>query len=89
MENLEDTDTPTPTPSKARIIVDKIEAFMAGSPDLSVKKYKIAGAGGGGRELERYSTDELLRLLKYWRDRLAAEERRAAGRRRPNIRYSI
>lgn len=57
--------------------------MIAGNAADGVKKYKIAGQSGGSRELERYSMDELLKLLEYWRRRAAKETApaRLGGRR--------
>lgn len=57
--------------------------MIAGNAADGVKKYKVAGQTGGSRELERYSVDELLKLLEYWRRRAQQEANpgRLGGRR--------
>ena len=61
--------------SSARKIVEMIEAMMAGNASEGVRRYKI-----NNRELERYSVDELLKLLSFWKSRQLKEERLQAGR---------
>lgn len=58
----------------AERMVEMIEAMMAGNAAQGVRSYKI-----NNRELERYSIDELLKLLAFWRNRLAKERRKARG----------
>ena len=65
----------TDTRSIAAKIVDKIEAYLSGSTDLSVKKYKI-----NNRELERIPHGELLQILSQWKRTLRREEAAASGR---------
>jgi len=60
--------------SQIQQTVDNLEAMMAGNASDMVKKYKI-----NNRELERYSTAEILSMLKYWRSRLQSENRKAKG----------
>lgn len=60
--------------SKVQIIVDNLEAMLAGNASEMVRKYKI-----NNRELDRYSIPEILSLLNYWRGRLQFENRKAAG----------
>jgi hypothetical protein len=69
--------------------VSKIESYLAGSSDLSVSSYTITGASGGSRQLSHCTHDQLISLLKYWRSRLTAEERAAAGAHLQSIRYAL
>lgn len=55
-----------PSPVNPADVVLKIEAMLAGNASDGVKSYAIAG-----RTLERYSVNELLALLEYWRRRAA------------------
>ncbi len=55
--------------------IDAINTMLTGNAAEGVKKYKI-----NNRELERYSVEELLRLLSYWKSELKREERTQAGR---------
>lgn len=61
--------------SLAKQNVDAIRAMMTGNASEGVKRYRI-----GGRELERYSIEELLKLLSYWQAEVKKEERLEAGR---------
>jgi hypothetical protein len=61
--------------SSARKMVEMIEAMMAGNASEGVRRYKI-----NNRELERYSVDELLKLLSFWKSRQLKEDRVQAGR---------
>ena len=61
--------------SIAAKMVEMIQAMMAGNASEGVKSYKI-----NNRELERYSVDELLTLLRYWRSRLSEELRKGKGK---------
>ncbi|HWL51338.1 MAG TPA: hypothetical protein VNQ90_02825 [Chthoniobacteraceae bacterium] len=58
--------------------VENLEAYLGsiGNPDSdqSVKRYRI-----NNRELENYSINEILKLLDFWKSRLASEEREALG----------
>lgn len=60
--------------TSARKMVEMIEAMMAGNAAEGVRRYKI-----NNRELERYSIEELLKLLSYWKSQVKKEERAAAG----------
>lgn len=55
-------------------MVEMIEAMISGNATAGVRRYKI-----NNRELERYGIDELLKLLGFWRNRLAKERRKARG----------
>lgn len=57
--------------SDARKMVEMIEAMMAGNASEGVRRYRI-----NNRELERYSVQELMTLLSYWRERVRREERK-------------
>ena len=65
---------PEDSRTTAERMVEMIEAMMAGNASAGVRRYKI-----NNRELERYGVDELLRLLAFWRNRLATERRKARG----------
>lgn len=60
--------------SIAQIIVENIEAFIAGTASKGVKSYKI-----NNRELDRYSLVELTEILNIYRARWKAETRLACG----------
>lgn len=61
--------------SRAAEIVEKLEQMLAGgNVAQGVRRYRI-----NNRELENYATSELLDLLRYWRKRLARENRLARG----------
>ena len=55
-------------------MVEMIEAMIAGNASAGVKSYTI-----NNRTLERYSIDELLKLLTFFRNRLAKERRKSRG----------
>jgi hypothetical protein len=55
-------------------MVEMIEAMMAGNASEGIKSYTI-----NNRSLERYSVEELMTLLSYWRGRLLLERRREKG----------
>ena len=65
---------PEDSRTDAERMVEMIEAMMAGNASAGVRSYKI-----NNRELERYGIDELLKLLTFWRNRLAKERRKARG----------
>lgn len=70
--SLSDLPSDFETPSER--MVRMIEAMISGNATAGVRRYKI-----NNRELERYSIDELLKLLAYWKNRLAGERRKARG----------
>ena len=65
---------PEDSRTDAERMVEMIEAMMAGNASAGVRRYKI-----NNRELERYGVDELLKLLTFWRNRLAKERRKGRG----------
>lgn len=60
--------------SVAEKTVAMLEKALSGSADPTVKSYQI-----NNRRIDRYSAQELLDLLRYWRRRLAAEAAEARG----------
>jgi hypothetical protein len=58
----------------ARKVVEMIKAQMAGNAGEGVKRYKI-----NNRELERYSSGELLQLLSWWTAEMKKEEKAGNG----------
>jgi hypothetical protein len=70
--------------TSARKMVEMIEAMMAGNASEGVRRYKI-----NNRELERYSVDELLKLLSFWKSRQLKEDRLQAGRSSLGNRISV
>ena len=68
------TNLPEDSRTDAERMVEMIEAMMAGNASAGVRSYKI-----NNRELERYGIDELLKLLTFWRNRLAKERRKGRG----------
>lgn len=60
--------------SQAEKMVDMIEAMIAGNASEGVRRYKI-----NNRELERYSVEELLKLLSYWKQQLKRERHCGGG----------
>lgn len=71
---LADLPDQTDVRSRTRQIVENLEAMISGQASQMVKRYKI-----NNRELERYTVPELLSMLRYWRQRLQVEERKARG----------
>ena len=68
------TNLPEDSRTDAERMVEMIEAMMNGNATAGVRRYKI-----NNRELERYGIDELLKLLTFWRNRLAKERRKSRG----------
>lgn len=61
--------------SVARKNLDAIEAMLTKKASSDVRRYKI-----NNRELEKYSTAELLEARSYWMAEVKREERAEAGR---------
>lgn len=72
--SLADVAPGTDLRTTAQKAVENIEAMLSGSATLEARRYRI-----NNRELERYSVSELLELLSFWKRRLMAEQRKAAG----------
>ncbi|MFZ0617031.1 MAG: hypothetical protein WAN16_11385 [Chthoniobacterales bacterium] len=60
--------------STARKAVEMLEASLSGSSSAEVSMYRI-----NNRELHRYSVEERIALLAFWRRELSKENRKAAG----------
>lgn len=58
----------------AQKAVANIEAMLAGGASLEARRYKI-----NNRELERYSVQELMTLLAYWKRKVQRDARLAMG----------
>ena len=75
--------------SDARKAFDAVSAFLAGSTDLTVRRYTI-----GGRELERFPVNDLLVMrdrlkAEVWREDQAAQFDAGGGnRRRVYVRFN-
>jgi hypothetical protein len=60
--------------STARKAVEMLEASLSGASTAEVSRYKI-----NNRELQRYTVEERIALLAFWRRELSKENRKAAG----------
>lgn len=60
--------------STARKAVEMLEASLSGASTAEVSRYKI-----NNRELQRYTVEERISLLAFWRRELSKENRKAAG----------